>query len=227
MANNPLRTSARHANRWLQRAYRSLMPARWLSPIEAYRKAGGDRLLVADLGLETSDTVVDFGGYLGDWAASILQSYGSIIVIFEPVPEFAFAIRERFKSRDEVRVIDAAVGLGPGAHRLAAQADSSGLYAIGRSVTVRAVNSQELHDLLPPRVALASINIEGAEYGLIPQLVDSGLIMRFDRLLIQFHDILGTSPQDYERCRELLGRSHCLDWNFEFVWESWSRVERP
>jgi FkbM family methyltransferase len=194
-----------------------------LSPIELFRRDGYSDLITKDLGLEVGSEVWDFGGYLGDWSAIILYRYGCSIKIFEPVPAFAEKLRARFVGSDRISIRQYGVELWEGSRYFQTSGDGTGAFGDGQQVEVAFRSAFELASAAPKVVSLMAVNIEGGEYELIPALAEAALLDRINTILIQFHKVGEEWERERNRCKQILGKTHTLDWEYPFVWEKWSR----
>ena len=79
----------------------------FLSPIEHFVLDGYTEKLFTNLKLNKEDTAIILGGYKGESATKILR-YDCKVIIFEPVPEYARILIDRFKDK-KVDVIERAV----------------------------------------------------------------------------------------------------------------------
>lgn len=73
---------------WVRREPYALALWRW-------RLDGGDETLRLAYTLEARSVVLDVGGFLGDWAASIVERYGCSVLVFEPIPAHFDTLRAR------------------------------------------------------------------------------------------------------------------------------------
>ncbi len=200
--------------------------------MERFRRDGSNRLLLDRLGLTPDSVVLDVGGYQGDYTASLLQRYGCRVHVFEPIPVFADVIDDRFRGDSRVMLHRAAIGAAAGTMEFDLRNDATSAVdvrdgappATSAVVTADVVAVTDLGALGVDRVDLLAMNIEGGEYELIQLLAESGHLERVNRLFVQFHEVSSTSRVDRERCRALLARSHLNDWDYPFVWESWTQV---
>ncbi len=194
-----------------------------LSPIERYRRDGYDSLITQNLGLSKESEVWDFGGYTGEWSGEIEKNYGCSITIFEPIPSFAEILRERFSQSDRIVIREYGIAGKDEKRFFHLSDDGTGVFAEGNAVGVSFRSASQLAQESPQQLALMAVNIEGGEYELIPVLEDVNLLPRIVTILIQFHKVGENWESDYETCRQLLAKTHALDWEYPFVWEKWTR----
>jgi FkbM family methyltransferase len=183
------------------------------------------RALRFDYPLDSTSVVMDVGGYEGQWASDIFARYACTVHVYEPVTEFATKIADRFRSNPQVVVHP--YGLsdtgGDGEIFLADDASSTqrGTQAVTTSFEAVADEMQRIGE-----VDLMKLNIEGDEFPLIESLIDSGAIARVRFLLVQFHLFVPDAERRRDTLRDRLRQTHEEQWDYPFVWESWSRT-RP
>ena len=91
---------------------------------------------------------------------------------------------------------------------------------------MRAVDFLQAHEIRA--VDLAKINIEGAEYDLLDDLLDSGCITVFRNLQVQFHDfVVENAAARMHAIQQRLAATHELTWQYPFVWENWRLKATP
>lgn len=207
----------------LRRARLRLVSDATLSPNQKWDRDGGNRLRTNDLQLTSDDLVLDFGGYLGEWAGEIVKRYGSTVHVFEPVEHFAAQISASFDGDDRIVVHNCAVGASSRLETLNLAGDSTAPHVDGEPTSICVRDVSFLESVCDRPVSLAKLNIEGGEYELIPALVHTGWTKRIDRLIIQFHEIDEESQSRREGIRAMLAETHRCDWEYPFVWESWTR----
>lgn len=178
-----------------------------------------------DYPLNQNAVVFDVGGFEGQWASDIFARYLCSVHVFEPVPSFAEHILHRFARNDRIKVHCTALGSSEGSTTLAVDGDASSSESgstnriVVRLTTPESVlASERLSD-----VDLVKINIEGAEYDLMDHLIETGLVRRFARLQIQFHDFVPDAEQRMESIQARLEKTHRLTYQFPFIWEGWVR----
>jgi len=193
-------------------------------------RQGGNALLVSNLPIGAEDLAIDAGGYRGTWSCDILSRYGSRTIVFEPFPAQAEFLRHLFQGNSRVEVIEAAVGNRNGEDKLALQADASTRFASHRASSSVVIRVWDIADFLSSRgiseVGCMKLNIEGSEYEVLERLIETGLIRNVRSLLIQFHRIDASSAERRIKIQNCLRQSHRCNFDFPFVWESWTRARR-
>ncbi|PVA11457.1 FkbM family methyltransferase [Pelagivirga sediminicola] len=197
---------------------------------EAFSSEGAQSRLEEYPDLPEAPMVLDFGGYLGEWSDRVLAQYHSATIhMFEPHPDFAAKLQDKYGPDARVHVHDFALGARAGTMDMPDAADgSSAVAAHERSFQARIVAVQDFfaqHDLLT--ADLVKINIEGGEYDLLPALMDSGDITRLNRIQVQFHLFSEDLIAARDAIRTRLEQTHDCVWSYPFVWEEWRRKAAP
>ena len=190
--------------------------------------AEGDRTLRLDYPLGPDSVVFDVGGYQGDFAAQMRQRYGCQVHLFEPVARFHRHCVERFAA--DPAVFCHPFGLGDKEEELEMRDDSDASGAFNPASAGKPVEKVRVRPFSTVfaesgvrRIDLLKVNIEGGEFALLDHLIASGLINDVVHLQVQFHDFFPDAAPRRDRLRQLLGRTHEVQWNFPFIWESWKR----
>lgn len=191
---------------------------------DRWRADKGDETLRLDYPLDSESLVLDFGGYEGEWAATIHKRFGSRIVIFEAVPEYAEKIRNRFAGNNLLEVCAYGLGMTDRTEKIYMDSDGSSSFGKnGPSIDIRIADAAAwFQERGLPAVELAKLNIEGGEYELLERLIDNGITPRIKHIQIQFHTISPDSKERRKRIQDALAKTHELKWCYEFVWESWT-----
>lgn len=196
----------------------------FLSPIQQFIRDGYNDMLFSNLELDSSDQVVILGGYIGVSANSINQNYASTIKIFEPIPEFCSILRERFHSFNNVEVIEAAAAIFNGSLDLGIEGEKTGIEVQGPKISVPALNfSQYISDNFQ-YLSLLEMNIEGGEYLILPNLIETNQIKKIKILLIQFHRFSINDEFKRNLIRQKLSDTHRLVFSYDWVWEKWELI---
>lgn len=194
----------------------------------AWARSNVGEQLRYDYDLGPGSTVLDIGGFRGDWAAEIHARYGCTVHIFEPAPTFTESLHHRFGRNPKVVVHRFGLGGRTRTESLALLADGSSIFRNGASsvsVEIRAA-ADFLQEHRVDRVDLAKINIEGGEYELLDHLINSGWIDRFRDIQVQFHeDAYADAHGRMGRIHRKLAEQFSPTYQIPFVWENWRRRE--
>ena len=187
--------------------------------------ADGDRTLRMDYAIKANEIVLDVGGFEGQWASDIFARYLCTIHVFEPVPQFAKSIRERFESNSNIQVHQAALGNRNDSISISIDGDASSMLLNGeKGINIPLWSCSELiWKNKWDEIALVKINIEGAEYELLEHLIETGLITRIRDIQVQFHDFVPDAHPRMLAIQERLRHTHQLTYYFPFIWENWRR----
>lgn len=193
--------------------------------VKRYKKERASGVVSEFAGLGPQSVALDFGGYRGDWAASLAERYDPVVHVFEPHPHFAASIASRFAGNPKIHVHDVALGRSDGSFTLSDDADASSAMKAGSTAIVcKVVGVRHFFADHPlGDIDVAKINIEGGEYDLLPALYDAGILPGIRTLLIQFHDFSEGDGARRAAIRKQLEETHICDWCYDFVWEQWSR----
>ncbi len=186
----------------------------------------GDGTLRLNYPLDDGALVLDLGGYMGDFTQNILEKFGCRVLLFEPSPKFFLACQERFKADPRVSCFNFALSDHDGEEFLSTAQDGSSIKGQraqnGEPVAVRRISSF-LHEQHIENIDLIKINIEGGEFDVLPDLIDSGLLRTCRHIQVQFHDFIPGARQMRTDIRESMRKTHVEAWSYPFVWESWTR----
>ena len=184
----------------------------------------GDQTLRLQYELNEDSLVFDVGGYQGQWASDIFSIYQCSVFVFEPIAEFAEFIRRRFFRNTKIRVYEFGLSDKNQKAYITVNADGSSIY---RNVGVRQekVSLVRADDFIVNhqfrKIDLMKINIEGGEYVLLQNLLESGIMNRIYNIQVQFHDFLPGAEQSMQRIQRRMEETHILTYQYPFVWENW------
>jgi FkbM family methyltransferase len=185
----------------------------------------GDTTLRLNYPLQRDSVVFDVGGFEGEFASQIYNKYGSKIYVFEPLPSFYQLICNRFEKNDHIQVYDAGLSDVTKTEMISVTGDRSSLFIDANKVSIkliRAVDFIQQHQI--QQIDLMKVNIEGAEYDLLDDLIAAGMMDRIVNLQVQFHDfIVPNARQRMEAIQDKLSQTHERTYQFEFVWENWKK----
>lgn len=170
----------------------------------------------------------DFGGYKGDWASLMRNRYNAQVHVFEPHPRFASALRSRFESDQSVTVHEFGLGDADRQIELCDAGDASSSFKSGGKESLQGkLRSTRAFfgEMQFPEIDVVKVNIEGGEYVLLPELINSDHIGAIKTLQVQFHLYEQEDISRRDAIRAQMARTHRCDWSYDFVWEQWSRKQ--
>jgi FkbM family methyltransferase len=187
-----------------------------------------DRGLRFDYPLTADSIVLDIGGFKGEWSAALAERFDPWIYIFEPIPEHIGMLRDRFAGNPKVRIFEFGLGASDGVLTLHQCGEGSGL--LNRSGTPVVCPIRDIvgvwQELSLSDVDLVKINIEGAEFDLLPRMLAAGLVVHCRDLQIQFHEFHPFASKLRRQIRHQLTATHRPTYSFYFIWENWRIARR-
>lgn len=182
--------------------------------------ADGDLTRRLDYPLRKGSIVYDVGGYIGEWAEAVDRRFGCHIEIFEPIKKYADLLVAKFAGNKDIVIHDFGLGGKNEKLRISLENEASSVFkqsAESELVQIRRVSQHLYHE----HIDLMKMNIEGGEFGLLNDLINSGKITSIDNLQIQFHDFAPNAKSERLKLQRKLSLTHSLTYNYPFVWENW------
>ena len=188
----------------------------------------GDDTFRLNYPLDSNSLVLDLGGYKGEWTEKIYRRYEPRILVFEPVSTFQHVIAQKFEAAHKVRLYP--FGLGGTTHTdtifLNDNGSSTHLSTGMGKEQIQIVGITEFfEENALKEVDLMKINIEGEEFSLLETMLKNGLHTRVRAIQVQFHPWIEDAENRRQNIRATLSKTHCLTYDFPFVWENWQRIE--
>lgn len=175
--------------------------------------------------LDENSVVFDVGGYEGSWAEEIFKRYGSTLHVFEPVKEYATALKKKFDYNKKIVVHDCGLSDKNISTEIMLDDNKSSLYITAskreKIKLTSAFDFIESNNI--EEIDLMKINIEGGEYDLLEHIIKSGLIQRVKNIQVQFHNFVPNARKRMEEIENELSKTHHTTYHYEFVWENWER----
>lgn len=188
----------------------------------------GDNSYRLDYPMLTQDSIVfDLGGYKGDWAKNIYAKYSPHVFIFEPIPGYFENITMFFEKNLKIRSFNIGFGKEKSITNIYIDNDGSSILRNSeKNIPVQIVKLSEfILENKIERIDLMKINVEGAEFDIIDDLYESDMLWMIKQFQIQFHNFVDNPFVRLTEARKKLSVTHKQNWNFEFIWEGWSRIE--
>lgn len=197
--------------------------------VKEWNIAEGDKTLRLDYPLNSNSIVLDLGGYLGDWSSLIYCMHSPKIHIFEPIPVFYDTIKYRFKNNQNIFAHNYGLGKRKEKISIAFRDDATSIFSTsdGDNIEIEMMDIIEFLNVNSiKRIDLLKLNIEGSEYDVLERLIDTGWLPKIEHIQVQFHDFIDNAEGRRNNIRDHFAKTHEEKYNFEFIWESWSRKRR-
>jgi len=196
-----------------------------MTAIKDWVLADGDNTLRLHYNLNDDSVVYDVGAYEGWFADKIDSLYGSKIYCFEPVPDYSSVLIDRFNDRHNISISQWAISNFRGPSKMKVTGDTSSLIA-GSSDTIL-IQCSTLYDAMcyfeTPYIDLLKLNIEGAEYDVLENVIGDSIIKSLGNIQVQFHNIGESSVDRYNYIEKELVKTHRLTYKYPFIWENWEK----
>jgi FkbM family methyltransferase len=189
-------------------------------------KDNGDNTHNITYNLTENSIIMDLGGYTGVWAQQMIEKYNPNVYILEPVTKFYEGMVNKFSNNPKVHLMNVGVSTEDkeGTIFINGDATSSNL-TNGESIIVK-FNTIEavLEKWGLTEFDLIQINIEGDEYPLLENMLETGIVNIFKNIQIQFHLGVENDVERRDKIRNgLILNGFKNNFDYPFVWESWGK----
>jgi len=173
--------------------------------------------------LDKNSIVFDLGGYKGYFVEQINNKYGSKIYCYEPINNFAEAIKNKFIVNDNISVFPLAVSNKEKIEIIYINKDSSSVHRkTGTPIEINCITlNKAMQDNNINMIDLIKINIEGDEYPLLEDMIQKNLHLKCKNIQVQFHKFVENYELKYNYIQNELKKTHHLTYRYPFVWENW------
>jgi FkbM family methyltransferase len=176
--------------------------------------------------LNQNSIVFDIGGYHGDWSEKIIALYNPYVYIFEPVKEYFLVLKNKFVENEKIKVFNYGLSSVSEKKTISLLNDGSSIY-VPDSENKEIVNLISISEFIKEHhinnISLMKLNVEGGEYEILKELIVSKLVKIIDNFQIQFHDFVENAIEQRNLIRDILVFTHKCIYNFDFIWEGWSK----
>ena len=193
-----------------------------------WKEAHGDETYALNWDIDADSRVWEIGGFEGRWAAQMVEKYNPYMEIFEPQMWAVERLRVRFAGMEKVTIHPWGLWFMPvelpiyrfgtdGASVIKqyTEQDAALMQAKGRFRDVYEYVRQ---------VDVCLMNIEGAEWALLPYLLGMDVMRNFRYFWCQFHTgLVDGADQRYEIIKRGLSRTHRMIWEFYPTAVAWER----
>lgn len=193
--------------------------------ITTWREKDGDNTYALDWPIDEDSKVWEIGGYEGRWAAQIAEKFDPTIHIFEPQDWAYKKLSNRFWDNEKVFIYPWGLWIDD-AHLPLHHYETDGASLMNEGGLSQDCVFRDLYDTLkaePKDIDVALMNIEGAEFILIPYMVGLGLMKRFRYFWCQFHTFADPSGRRKGEIYNGLQLTHKVIWDFYPTAVAWER----
>lgn len=186
----------------------------------------GDNLLSLNYPLNKNSLVFDVGAYKGVFTKKIFKKFKCKVYAFEPLKIYYEELSNYFENnKDDVKIFnfglldeDTVLNFSniDGASSIYPRAEGKLSSRVQMKSFINFVNENHIK-----KIDLVYMNIEGSEYQLMNQIIETGYISNINFIQIQFHNFVINSKENRKYIRKKLSETHKCIFNFPFVWESW------
>lgn len=192
----------------------------------------GDKTHIFNYELNQDSTIIDLGGYYGIWAELLLQKIFPLtpkIILVEPVVEYYKHLVLKFKNNPNVIILNCGVSTNNNEELKNLYLFSDGSSTNFKEGPITKINTLPINKILSDNnvdnVDLIQINIEGDEYSLMEYMINSGIIIKFKNIQVQYHLGVDNDRERREKIRNgLITNGFKLKFDYPFVWESWTKL---
>jgi len=186
----------------------------------------GDNNLLLNLELDKESIFFELGGFDGTYSKQVLNKYSPITYVFEPSKEYYDYLNGVLKG-PKIKVVNKGLSNFNGDLFLVNIGDKSfttdSFHENAEKIEVIQL-SEYMEENNIKKIDLLNINVEGAEYEILDDLINSEKIKDIYNLHIQFHK----NRKDYKKLRkslqQKLAKTHNQTWNYDYIWEKWEKV---
>jgi FkbM family methyltransferase len=180
--------------------------------------------------------VVEIGGYTGQLLKKLIPITGAkTYVVLEPVPSFFHKLNKHVSMLNLNSVVKTYnFGLGKTYREMSVNIQGDGTSLLKtlpatKTETIKILNVVDFFVQIGvgcKTVDLLTINCEGCEFDILETLLSTTLIEMIDHIQFQPHHAVTTHENyicRYCRLRQLLVRTHTIEYEYPHIWESWKR----
>ena len=190
-----------------------------------WQEVNGDETLALDWTIGENALVWEIGGFEGRWASQMVEKYNPMMHIFEPQQWAVEHLKTRFAGAPKVSIHPFGLWTHDTKLRLW-EHDTDGASVVkNNGRTSEVCDFEDIFKYINTTdVDVCLMNIEGAEYALIPYLLGLGMMERFRYFWCQFHPETSLfSEQKEARIFNGMFATHRVMWSYLPTAVAWER----
>jgi len=193
---------------------------------ERYKLEDPHEMLRVTYPLNKDSLVVDVGGLTGDWASRIYCLYSCNIDIYEPHPVLSTEAKLNFEPNKKVYINGFGLGNKDDMMELYGDYWNASLYKndCGNVTKVPILQASKVFDKYK-YIDLLKLNVEGAEYDILPDLIANYDMSKIKNIQIQFHRNVPNYSRRRDDIRNDLSKTHTMNWCYDYIFENWTLMQ--
>ncbi len=189
----------------------------------------GDSLLSFDYPLNEKSIFFDIGAHIGNFSSKMYEKFECNIYAFEPLEENFKILKQNLNNHKKIKCYQIALLNFDGYSNISSLGASASLFDRNEGSTNKEVIVKSFGTFIREEnlnfIDFVKMNIEGSEYDLLNDIIDSGNILKIQHLQIQFHNFVDDSEAKRKVIRNKLKKTHKNIYNFPFIWERWDLIK--
>lgn len=175
-------------------------------------------------GINSHSVVWEIGGYEGGWAAQIADKLDPTIHIFEPQDWAVKKLTQRFLENPKIHIHPFGLWLTNDTLPLY-NFETDGASLINPGARSGVCNFRDVYEVVTEHrpVDLCLMNIEGAEFLLIPYMIGMGMMKKFNYFWCQFHRVVKYPDERMNEIYKAMLRKHDKMWDYYPTAVAWER----
>lgn len=208
----------------IKKIYKKFIPkSSFEKTVAKFKEDNKKNNLMLNYDLDENSLVFDVGGYKGQGASDLFSMYLSTIYIFEPRTEYAESIEKRFKKNNKIKVFNFGLSNKKSDDYIYINDDGSTLFLENKQK--EKIKLESISDFIKnnniKKIDLLKLNIEGGEYEVLDDLINSDLFKIIKNIQVQFHNFFPDAKKKMLDIHKELRKTHQSTYQYEFVMENW------
>ena len=202
--------------------------------IKEWRRQKGDETYILDHNLNENSVVVDLGAYKGVWAEQVHKKFKCKIYLLEPVKQFYNVLERKYINHSNINYKQVGIGVENKTLFLSdkeIRGDATKIkFSNNNNNKGDEINLITLENMMNywnlDHIDLLQINIEGCEFDILENWLETGIINKIKTIQIQFHQFPEIKDHVTRRKNiqmELQKQGYKLKYCFHWVWECWEK----